>query len=320
MIRKTRVLATLAAALAIGLAQAQPYPNKPLHVYMPGAPGGSFDIMTRMVMLKMADALKQPAVVENIPGAGGTLSIDRCLKGEPDGYHLCVTYVGNLAIAPYLYPKLAYDPVKDLKPVALVGSVTYVLAVLASSPFKTMADLVAFAKANPGKLNYASGGNGTGGHVGGEIIKRTKGLDMVHVPYNGNAPASVALLSGVVDWAIEALPTSLPNVRAGKLRALAVTTPQRNPALPDVATMQEQGFEGFDLSSWVAISVPQGTPDAVVATLNTEINKVLASKELKESFSRIGAEPMGGTPEQFAAFLKSELAQYGKVMAKAKAD
>jgi tripartite-type tricarboxylate transporter receptor subunit TctC len=318
MIKRTIALA--ATLLTLGVAQAQPYPNKPVHVYMPGAPGGSFDIMTRLVMNKLAESLKQPMVVENIPGAGGMLSIERCLKGEADGYHLCITYVGNLAIAPYLYPKMTYDPVKDLKPVVLMGSVTYVLAVPASSPHKTLAELFAYAKANPGKLNYASGGNGTGGHVGGEMIKRAKGLDMVHVPYNGNAPASISLLGGTVDWAIEALPTSLPNVRAGKLRALAVTTPQRNPDLPDVQTMQEQGFPGFDLSSWVAVSVPQGTPDAIVQQLNTEINKVLESKELKEAFARIGAQTMGGTPEKFATFLTSELAQYGKVMAKAKAD
>jgi tripartite-type tricarboxylate transporter receptor subunit TctC len=314
------VLAALALAFGVGAAQGQTYPSKSLHVYMPGAPGGSFDIMTRLVTTRLAESLKQPVVVENVAGAGGMLSIERCLKAEPDGYNLCITYTGNLAIAPYIYPKMNYDPVKDLKPVVLMGQVSYFIAVPSSSPFKTLDDLVKFARANPGKLNYASGGNGTGGHVGGEMIKAAQKLDMIHVPYQGNAPASVALLGGHVDWAIEALPTSIANVKAGKLRALAVSTLKRQPDLPDVPTMAEQGFPGFDLTSWVALSVPAGTPDSAVRRLNAEVNKILESAEVKDAYQQRGAQTIGGTPEQFATFLKSELTLYGKVMGKAKAD
>jgi tripartite-type tricarboxylate transporter receptor subunit TctC len=312
-------LAAGAALLAATAAGAQ-YPSKQIQVFMPGAPGGSFDTMTRLVMTRLAENVKQPVVVENIAGAGGTLAIDRCIAAKADGYNVCMGYVGNLAIAPYLYPKLAYDPLKDVKPVVLLGSVSFVLAVPASSPFKTVGDLVAFAKANPGKLNYASSGNGTGAHVGGELMKQQLKLDMVHVPYQGNAPASVALLGGHVDWSFEALPTALPNVKAGKLRALAVTTPKRSADLPDVPTMAESGFPGFDLQSWLGIVVPAQTPDEAVRALNAEVNKILASPDLRQAYQTRGASPIGGTPEQFAAYLKSELASYGKVMAKAKAD
>lgn len=307
------------AAMAATTAGAQ-YPNKPFLVHMPGAPGGSFDTMTRLVTTRLAENLKQPVVVENIAGAGGTLAIDRCIAAKPDGYNLCIGYVGNLAIAPYLYPKLAYDPLKDVKPVVLLGSVSFVLAVPASSPYKSVDDLVKYAKANPGKLNYASSGNGTGAHVGGELMKQQLKLDMVHVPYQGNAPASIALLGAQVDWSFEALPTALPNVKAGKLRALAVTTPKRSADLPDVPTMVESGFPGFDLQSWLGVVVPVKTPDAAVQSLNAEINRILETPELRQAYQTRGATPIGGTPEQFAAFLKVELVQYGKVMAKAKAD
>lgn len=309
----------LAATLALGAAFAQ-YPSKPVQVYMPGAPGGSFDVMTRLVMTKLADNIRQPVVVENVTGAGGMLAIERCLKAEADGHNVCIGYVGNLAIAPYIYPSMNYDPVRDVKPVVLLGSVSFVLAVPASSPFKSVDDLVKFARANPGKLNYASSGNGTGAHVGGEIMKSQQKLDMVHVPYQGAAPASVALLGGHVDFSFEALPTALANVKAGKLRALAVTTPKRVAELPDIPTMAESGFPGFDLQSWVGVVVPAKTPDTAVRALNAEINRVLATPELKQAYQARGAAPIGGTPEEFAAYLKSEMAVYSKVMAKAKAD
>ncbi len=319
---RIRVLAAFAAsaALCLGTAVAQPFPNKSLHVFMPGAPGGSFDIMTRMVMTRLAEQIKQPVVVENITGAGGMVSIERCLKAEADGYNLCIGYVGSLAIAPWIYPNIKYDPVKDLKPVALLGSVSFVLAVPESSRFRTFQELFAYAKANPGKLNYASSGNGTGGHVGGEIMKRTAGLEMVHVPYQGNAPAAIALLGGHVDWAFEALPTALANVKAGKLRALAVSSPKRLPDLPDVPAMSELGFPGFDLQSWVGVLVPAATPDAAVKVLNAEVNKILASPELREQYAKRGAATIGGSPADFEVYLKSELQQYKSVMAKAKAD
>jgi tripartite-type tricarboxylate transporter receptor subunit TctC len=312
------------AAVAAGLAMAAgaQYPSKQIQVYMPGAPGGSFDTMTRLVMTRLSDNLKQPVVVENVSGAGGMLAIERCLKAEPDGHNVCIGYVGNLAIAPWIYPGMNYDPVKDVKPVVLLGSVSFVLAVPASSPFKSVDDLVKFARANPGKLNYASSGNGTGGHIGGELVKTAARIEMTHIPYQGNAPASVALLGGHVDWAFEALPTALPNVKAGKLRALAASGPKRLADLPDVPTMAEQGFPGFDLQSWVGVVVPAKTPDSAVRALNAEINRILDSPELKQQYGTRGAATIGGTPEQFTAYLKSEIETYGHVIkaSKAKAD
>jgi len=316
-----RFVAAAFAALALAAAPvAAQYPNKTIQVHMPGAPGGSFDTMTRLVMTKLADNVKQPVVVDNISGAGGMLAVEKCLKAEADGHNLCIGYVGNLAIAPWIYPSMNYDPLKDVKPVVLLGSVSFVMAVPARSPFKTVDDLVKFARANPGKLNFASSGNGTGGHVGAEMMKAYAKLDMVHVPYQGNAPASIALLGGHVDWSFEALPTALPNVKAGKLRALAASGPRRIADLPDVPTMAESGFPGFDLQSWVGVVVPAKTPDAAVKVLNAEINRILETPELKQAYATRGAAPIGGTPEQFAAYLKAETENYRKVMAKAKAD
>ena len=311
-----------AAILVLAAPALAQYPNRAIHVYMPGAPGGSFDTLTRLVMQKLSEQVKQPVVVENVSGAAGMLAVDRCLQAGADGYSLCIGYVGNIAIAPWLYKNMTYDPVKDLKPVALMGSVSFVLAVPASSPFKSVDDLVKYARANPGKLNYASSGNGTGGHIGGELLKKAQHLEMTHIPYQGAAPASIALLGGQVDWAFEALPTALPNVKAGKLRALAASGPRRIPDLPDVPTMQELGYKDFDLESWVGVMVAAKTPDDVVRDLNEQINKALKSPDLERAYASRGAIPIGGTPEQFAAYVKSELATYGQVIktSQAKAD
>lgn len=313
-------LVALATTFSHGPAQAQAFPNKPLKVYMPGAPGGSFDILTRLAMTRLSEVLKQPVVVENYTGAGGMIAVERCLAGTADGYSLCITYTGNLAIAPYIFNKMPYDPVKDVKPVTLLGSVSYVFAVPAASPYKSVQELLVYARANPGKITYASSGNGTGAHVGGEMIKSTMKIDMTHIPHQGNAPAAIALLGGHVDWSFEALPTSLPNVKAGKLRALAVSTLNRQRDLPEVPTMAELGFPGFDLTSWVAVSVPAATPDPVVEQLNAAINKVLEMPDIKEAYRQRGAQTLGGSQQKFATFLQAELGLYSKVMGKAKAD
>ena len=316
MMHRTLIgLAISIAALAAPEARAQAeFPSRQLQVIMPGTPGGSFDIMTRMVMAKLGERLPQPVVIENVPGAAGMIAAERGAKAEADGHRLVIGYFGNLAANPWLFPKLSYDPVKDFRPVVLLGSLSYIAAVPAASPFKTLEDLVKAARANPGKINFASGGNATGGHIGGELLKSVARLDMVHVPYQSAAPASLALLGGQVDWAFEAMPTAIGNVKAGKLRALAVSSPQRFPLLADVPTVAEQGYPGFEVGGWVGVLLPARAPDAAVRWLNAEINRVLQSPEIRNGFAERGADAMGGTPEQFADYLKSEIEKYGRII------
>ena len=303
------LLACLASA-----AWPQAYPNHPIRLVVPFPAGGTTDILARDAAPKLTEALGQSVVVDNRPGAGGNIGADLVAKSQPDGYTLLMGTVGTHAINPSLYAKMPYDHIKDFVPVVLVAGVPNVLVVNPSLPVNSVADLIKLAKSKPGSINFASSGNGTSIHLSGELFKTMAGVDMMHVPYKGSAPALTDLIGGQVQVMFDNLPSSLPQIKAGKLRAIAVTSLKRSPALPDVPTINESGLPGFEASSWFGVLAPAGTPPGVVARINAEINKWLQSPEGKEQLLAQGAQAAGGTPEQFAAHIRAETDKWAKVV------
>jgi tripartite-type tricarboxylate transporter receptor subunit TctC len=253
-------------------------------------------------------------VVDNKPGAGGNIGSDIVAKSAPDGYTLVMGTVGTHAINASLYKKMPYDHIKDFVPVSLVALVPNILVVHPSVPANSVKELIAYAKANPGKLNFASSGNGTSIHLSGELFKTTAGVEMTHVPYKGSAPAVTDLLGGQVQLMFDNMPSALPHVKAGKLKALGVTTAKRFPAAPDIPAIAEAGVPGYEASSWFGVLAPAGTPKEIVNKLSSEIAKILQTPEIKERLLSQGAEPVGNTPDQFAAFIKAETAKWAKVV------
>jgi tripartite-type tricarboxylate transporter receptor subunit TctC len=313
---KKLLLAVVSCLLcAVPLAHAQPYPSKPIRFVVPFPPGGPLDIMGRGIAQKLQEAWGQPVVVENRPGAGGGIGADLVAKSPGDGYTLLMGAVSTHAINPSLYAKIPYDPQKDFVPVALVAQVPNVLVVNPSLPVQTVQELIAYARAKPGTLSFGSGSTGSTGHLAGELFKTEARVDMVHIPYKGGAPAMQDLLAGQTQLMFDNLANALPQVKAGKLRALAVTTLKRAPSVPDLPTIAESGLPGFDLTTWFGIFVPAGTPPETVAKLNAEIVKALASKELVDRLATMGTTPPGNnTPERFAAFVRTEAAKYAQVV------
>lgn len=320
MIRR-RAIAALGAALAScalgGPVAAQSYPTKPIRLVVPYPPGGPLDAAARA----LAERVKEPlgiVVVENRPGAGGNLGVDQVAKAAPDGYSLVIGAVATHAINPWLFSKLPYDPIKDFAPVTLIAHVPNVLVMTPERAqqlnIRSARDLVAYARANPGRLNFASGGNGSAGHMAGELLKSQARISAVHIPYAGAAPAQLGLLAGQTDFMFDNLASALPQVKAGKLLAFAVTTARRAEAMPDVPTMAESGLPGFDVSTWFGIFAPAGTPPAVVERLNKEFTAALRSPEMRERLARMGAEPAPMTPGDFQQFVRSEMAKYEKVV------
>ncbi len=301
-------------ALVAAWASAQTYPVKPIRIVVPFPPGGATDILARDVAQKLTEAWGQQVIVDNRPGAGGNIGSELVAHSAPDGYTLEMGTVGTHAINASLYAKMPYDHVKDFAPVILVAGVPNVLVVNTAVPANSVAELIAYAKANPGKLNFASSGNGTSIHLSGELFKVMAGVQMTHIPYKGSAPAMQDLLGGQVQLMFDNLPPSLPQIKAGKVRALAVTSLTRAPALPDVPTVAESGLPGFEASSWFGILAPAGTPPAIVAKLNAEIAKWLATPEAKEKLAKQGANAAGGTPEDFAKHIAAETAKWAKVV------
>jgi tripartite-type tricarboxylate transporter receptor subunit TctC len=316
---KLRALAALGAGAALALAsvagaQAPAYPTKPIRLVVPFPPGGATDILARAVAQKLTEAWGQQVLVDNRPGAGGNIGSELVAKAAPDGYTLEMGTVGTHAINASLYAKMPYDHVKDFVPVILVAGVPNVLVVHPSVPVNSVAELIAYAKANPGKLNFASSGSGTSIHLSGELFKVMAGVQMTHVPYKGSAPAMQDLLGGQVQLMFDNLPPALPQIKGGKLRALAVTSVTRAPALPDTPTVAEAGLPGFEASSWFGVLAPAGTPPAIVAKLNAEIAKWLATPEAKEKMLALGANAVGGPPEDFAKHIAAETTKWAKVV------
>src|SRR5665647_1547502 len=307
--------AVLALMLASAGASAQSYPTKLIHLVVPYPAGGPLDIMARAIGQKLTEAWKQPVVVDNRAGAGGNIGADFVAKSAPDGYTLLMGAVATHAINPTLYGKMPYDPVKDFAPVALVAQVPNILVVNPSVPARSVRELIELARARPGYLNFGSGSTGSTGHLAGELFNTMAGVKMVHIPYKGAAPAMADLLAGQVQLMFDNLASALPHVKAGKLRALAVTTLARSPAMPDLPTIAESGLPGFDLSTWFGLLVPAGTPPEIVAKLNAEVVRALNAKDMRERLEKMGAEPpANNTPERFAAFIRTEAAKYAKVV------
>ena len=311
---------TLAACLALGStvmaggAWAQAYPAKPIRLIVPFPPGGGTDIFARTVGQKLADTLKWTVIIDNKPGAGGNLGVEAAAKSNADGYTLVLGQTSNLAINPSLYSKLPYDPVKDLAPVVLVASAPLAVVVAANSPFKTFADVVAAAKAAPGAVSFGTPGNGTVAHLAAESMQKTAGIKLQHVPYKGSAQALTDLMGGNLQLFMASVPTALSQIKGGRLRAIAVTSDKRSSELPAVPTIAESGFKGFEAATWFGIAAPAGTPDAVVRQLNAEINKVLKAPDVRAKLMSEGGDVLGGTPEQFASLLRSDLVRWGRIV------
>ena len=312
-IAQAAACAAIAALLAAG-AGAQGYPTRSIRLVVPFPPAGTTDILAREVAQRLSVSLGQSVVIDNRPGAAGNIGSDLVAKSAPDGYTLLMGTVGTHAINPSLYSKMPYDHVKDFVPIILVAGVPNVLEVTPSLPVNSVADLIKLAKEKPGQLNFASSGSGTSIHLSGELFKTMAGVDMTHVPYRGSAPALTDLMGGQVQLMFDNLPSSLPHIKAGKLRAIAVTSAQRAPALPNIPTIAESGLPGFEASSWFGLLAPAGTPAAIVARINADVNQWLQTPEAKEKLLAQGAAPAGGTPEQFAAHIRAETEKWAKVV------
>ena len=289
------------------------YPMKPIRLVLPFPPGGSTDIVARMVGQKLTESWGQPVLVDNRPGGGGNVAAEAVSRAPPDGYALFQANVAN-AIGATLYPKLNYDLIASFAPVIQLAATPYVLLAHPAVPARTTGELLALAKARPGKLNYASAGSGSATHLSGELLKTMSAVDIAHIPYKGTGPALTALLSGEVDLYFATVPAALPLVNANKLRALGVTSARRSPLMPAVPAIAEAGLRGYETSTWHGILAPAATPHDIVVKLNAEIARILANPEVRERLLGQGLDPVGGTPEQFAAYLKTEIAKWARVV------
>lgn len=310
-----KLIAVLACALALaGPAAAQPYPQKGVRFIAPFAAGGALDTLTRTIAQRLQDDWGQPVLVENRTGAGGNIGADLVAKAPPDGYTLVMGTIATHAINVSLYEKMPYDAVKDFAPVTIAASINNSVTVHPSVPARNVQELIAHAKANPGKLTFGSAGSGTSQHLAGELFKTMAGVDMVHVPYKGGALVMTDLLGGQISLTFGDIPTALPHIRSGKLRSIGVTAARRSPQLPDVPTVAEQGLAGFDVAAWFGVFTTGGTPRPVVDQLNASIVRVLKLPEVREKLVGVGMEPITNTPDEFAAFVRSEIAKWAPIV------
>ena len=308
-----RVFATVLAAVALPLA-AQTYPARAVHIIVPFPPSGAADLLTRALGKKLSDSWGQAVVADNRPGAGGNIGAEAAAKAAPDGYTLFMAAVTTHAVSMSLYSKLGYDIEKDLIPVSLVANVPHILVAHPSVPAKNLAEAIAWLKSQGGKANFASQGNGTLSHLEYELMKSMGGFSANHIPYKGSAPAMIDLLAGTVSLFFDSIPSSLPQVRSGKLRGIAVASSQRSPVLPDLPTLSESGLAGFAADSWFGIMAPAGTPREIVAKLNADVIRALDSQEVKDIISRQGGIIRGSTPEAMAAQIRGDREKWGRVI------
>lgn len=317
--KSLRFLAVLALSLAPSLlvlpvAQAQPqFPNKPIKIVVPFPPGGAVDNLARVVGTKLTEALGQPTVVDNRPGAGGSIGSEVVAKSPGDGYTLLMGSTSSLSVVPNLQ-KVPYDAIRDFSPITLVAFVPHVLVINAQTPANNLQEFIALAKSKPGQLNFASVGNGTPHHIAGEMFKQMAGVNLVHVPYKGTAPALTDLVAGHVTMMSVELASALPFIKSGKLKALGVATPQRVSLAPDLPTVSEAGVPGFEVTSWYGVVGPAGIPPDVSKLLASTISKAVASPDVKEKLAGMGAFPVGGTPDEFGTFMKKEYAKWAKAI------
>ena len=308
-----RLLAALALACTATVVLAQAYPSRPVKLIVPFPPGGGTDIYARVVANKLGEANKWAVVVENKPGAGGNIGVDAAAKSAPNGYTMVVGQTSNLAIAPSLYAKLPYDPLKDFVPVALLGTGPVAIVVRANSPYKTLKDLLDAARAKPGVITFATPGNGTVAHLTGVRLQNVAGVKLEHIPYKGTAGAIPDVLNGSVDAYLASVPSVQPQIAGGAMRALAVTSAKRSPILPDVPTVADT-FPGFDAVTWFGILMPAGTPAAVVARMNEAVNAALRSPDVRAKIAADGGDVLGGSPEDFARVLRADIASWGAIV------
>ena len=316
--RLAAVVVLLAAWLGLMTAAApaagQDYPSKPIRLNVPFPPGGGTDIVSRVVASKLSQTLGQPVVIENKPGAGGNSGVDLTAKAAPDGYTLVMGQTSNLAINPSLYARMPYDPERDLAPVALVADAPLAIVVAAGAPYRSLADMIAAAKARPEALTVASPGNGTVSHLAAELLQGVAGIKMQHIPYKGSSQALTDLIGGRIDVFMASVPTAFAQIKGGRVRAIAVTGTRRSAVLPDTPTVAESGYPGFDARTWYAILAPAGTPRAIVERLNGEINAALRSADVRDKIQTEGGDVTGGSPEAFAALLTAERAKWAEVV------
>jgi tripartite-type tricarboxylate transporter receptor subunit TctC len=313
-----RAIVALVAALAIFVGPARGadtgYPNKPIRLVVPFPPGGTTDVIGRLIGQQLSIRLGQQFVIDNRPGAGGSIGTDIVAKAPADGYTLLLGTVASQSINPSLYAHLPYNAAKDFAPISMLGVLPNVLVVNPSLPVHSVQELVALTKAKPGTLTFASGGNGTTHHLAGELFKRMAGVDMTHVPYKGNAPAITDVLGGQISMMFDNINNSLPYIKAGKLRALAVTGAVRAPIVANLPTLAELGFAGYDITAWFALFAPAGTPQPVIERLNIEVNRALRERQVRELLAAEGIEAQSSTPQQLNAFLQTEAVRWAKLV------
>jgi len=309
-----RFVLALLSFVFVGAAAAQSWPAKPVRLIVPAPPGSAPDFLSRLIGPKLNDLWGQPLVIDNVVGAGGNIGTDRVAKAPADGYTLLFNTIGPIGVNISMYKDLPYDPQKDLAPITLVAKVPNVLAVHPSVPVRTVKELIAYARQNPGKLRYGSPGSGTSNHLSAELLKTLTGIDMLHVPYKSSAQMTTDLLGGQVELIFHNAPVLLPHVKAGTIRGLGVTSANRQPSAPDLPTIAEAGVPGFEVTAWFGFMAPAATPQPVIAKVHADVVKVLAMPDVRERMLPQAAEPIGNTPQEYGAFIAGEIAKWAKVV------